>query len=100
MRSRYPQLIEILLRQGLEFLQIVLGIELFLDDRRLANDAVEEVTVFGHASARRRAQIVLRMHQNVAISVDADAKLLRHQDFEAVGHTPGLPVSIAVSERC
>lgn len=92
-------LLKVLLSEQLEFLEVVLRVRLFIHHGWLTNDRVKEIAVLRHASATRRAQIVLRMEQNVAICVASDANHLGHQELQPVWHTPTLPVAVAETKR-
>ncbi len=84
---------------GLELLEVVLGVQAVFVDRRLAHDGVEEVAALGHAAAGRDGQVAFGIDEGVAVRVEGDVELPSDQDVEAVVDAPGLPVLVGEAEH-
>ncbi len=76
---------------GPELLQVVGRVELLLIDRLLADDRVEEPAALGHPSAGRDCRVAAGVDQQIAIGRGGGVEIARHQHFQPLLGTPGLP---------
>ncbi len=82
-----------------EFLEVVLDVELFVVDRRLADDGVEVESALGHPPAGRQRVVALGIHEDVAVWFRLGVEAAGDEDRRAVEGGPRLPVVVAEAEE-
>jgi hypothetical protein len=89
----------LLVGDGGEFFEVVVGIQPVLVDGRLAHDGVKEIAAARHAAAGRDAGVALGIDESVAAGIHGNPEILRDQDLEAIRHAPGLPIVVGETEH-
>jgi hypothetical protein len=93
------KIFHLLVGDGCEFFEVIVGIQPVLVYRRLAHDGVEEIAIARHAAAGRDAGVALGIDERVAAGIHGDAEVLRDQNLETIRHAPRLPIVVREAEH-